>query len=78
MVRCGSPSMRRLIPSEAVEQPVGLGPPLVEVAEEPEAQEAGQRALQVERAARDGHRHPDQRERRWRRAAARAGCRSAP
>ena len=43
-----------LIPSEALEQPVGLGPALVEVTDEPEAQEARQGALQVERAAGDG------------------------
>src|SRR5690606_1339294 len=51
------------IPSgQTVEEAVGLDPALVEVAHEPEAQEPGERPLEVESTARRGHGHAEHRE----------------
>ena len=56
----GGFALGRPIPSERAEQPVGLRPTLVEIADEPEAEEPRQRALQVEGPTDDGDGDADQ------------------
>ena len=45
---------RRIPSAEGHDDAVGLGPSLVQVPHEPEAQEPGERALQVQRSSGDG------------------------